>query len=285
MSSVIDERTLREIYLVPFEHAVRQWRRARGHDRLQPAERDVVLRAPPTPDRDPAGGMGVRRLRPDRLVRGGFDRGFERSRCRPRDAGPGPGLRVGTGRCRPRRFRGRGGPRRAGGQAARRLRPARSPRRRRRRRGGHAAGAVATGRRGPTGRHRLDRPPHELRDPPLADLCRSDGCHRGQRRPGRHHGWGIRRRRARPPDQPPRCPESQVRRRRHPRPRTGRGPGPGHLDSAHRHGGEVLRRPRRRRRRRPPHRAARHRALPPGTTGSRPRRPVLRARHGGLPAP
>jgi len=39
MSSVIDERTLREIYLVPFEHAVIAGA-CSGNDRLQPPERE-----------------------------------------------------------------------------------------------------------------------------------------------------------------------------------------------------------------------------------------------------
>ena len=41
ISSEIDERTLRELYLVPFEAAVQPGRRARRDERLQPGQRDV----------------------------------------------------------------------------------------------------------------------------------------------------------------------------------------------------------------------------------------------------
>ena len=51
ISSEIDERTLRELYLVPFEAAVAAGRRARRHDRLQPAQRHVLQRAPVAADR------------------------------------------------------------------------------------------------------------------------------------------------------------------------------------------------------------------------------------------
>ena len=54
MSSVIDERSLREIYLVPFEQAVRQGG-VRRDDRVQPVERDMVFGRSRPPHRDPPG--------------------------------------------------------------------------------------------------------------------------------------------------------------------------------------------------------------------------------------
>ena len=51
ISSEIDERTLRELYLVPFEAAVRRAGVRVGHDRLQPAQRHVLQRAPVAADR------------------------------------------------------------------------------------------------------------------------------------------------------------------------------------------------------------------------------------------
>ncbi len=70
-------------------------RRPRDHDRVQPAQRCVLLRARGAARAHPARGVGLRRLRPHRLVRGRLDRGRGRapastSRCPARDGSTGP---------------------------------------------------------------------------------------------------------------------------------------------------------------------------------------------------
>ena len=69
ISSEIDERTLRELYFVPFEAAVRRAERAFDHDRLQQAQRHVLQRAPMAAGRRAARRVGLRRRRRQRLVR------------------------------------------------------------------------------------------------------------------------------------------------------------------------------------------------------------------------
>ena len=69
ISSEIDERTLRELYLVPFEAAVRRAERPVDHDRLQQAQRHVLQRAPLAAGRRAARRVGLRRRRRQRLVR------------------------------------------------------------------------------------------------------------------------------------------------------------------------------------------------------------------------
>ena len=83
--SVIDERTLREIYLLPFEMAVRDGRVRRRHDRVQPAERHLVRRER-TAAADPSAGVGFRRPHHDRLVRRRSHRHRHAGRAEPRDA-------------------------------------------------------------------------------------------------------------------------------------------------------------------------------------------------------
>ena len=68
-------------------------RRARDHDRVQPAQRAALLRAPPAHHRDPARRVGVRGLRAHRLVERGLHRRIVGGRPRPRDAGAGRVLR------------------------------------------------------------------------------------------------------------------------------------------------------------------------------------------------
>ncbi len=117
---------------------------------------------------------------------------------------------------------------------------------------------------------------------PLASSVRPDRRDRPQRRPRRHHGGRVGRRRARPPDHPPGGTAGPGRRRRHRRPRTGCRSGPDDPGARCGAGGRLLRCPRLRRRRRAPGRAARHRALPsrtpgrPGWTGPSPSAPAGR---------
>ena len=68
ISSEVDERTLREMYLVPFEAAVRR-AGVRVVMTLQPAQRHVLLRAPVAARRRAARRVGLRRRRRQRLVR------------------------------------------------------------------------------------------------------------------------------------------------------------------------------------------------------------------------
>ena len=80
ISSEIDERTLRELYLVPFEAAVRRAGARAVMSGVQPAQRDVLRRAPLAAHRGAARRVGVRRRRDERLVR---DAQRGRSRCSP----------------------------------------------------------------------------------------------------------------------------------------------------------------------------------------------------------
>ena len=105
ISSEIDERTLRELYLVPFEAAVREADVRVDHDRLQPAQRHVLQRAPrgcsPTLLRGEWGFDGARR---QRLVR--------HATARPRRCSPGSTSRCparlasAASTCAPRSTRG-----------------------------------------------------------------------------------------------------------------------------------------------------------------------------------
>ena len=88
MSSEIDERTLREVYLAPFEAAVKRGRHLGADVLLQPAERHLHLRAPLAADRGAARRLGLRRAGDVRLVRLALDRADGQRRARPRDARP-----------------------------------------------------------------------------------------------------------------------------------------------------------------------------------------------------
>ena len=93
ISSVIDERALRELYLVPFETAVREGGALAimtGYNRAQRALADPAARVP---RRHPPRGVGFRGLGDDRLVRRGRDGRVARCRTGPRDAGPGESIR------------------------------------------------------------------------------------------------------------------------------------------------------------------------------------------------
>ena len=61
ISSEIDERTLREIYLAPFEAAVKARRHLGADDLLQPAQRHLHLREPLAARRGAARRVGLRR--------------------------------------------------------------------------------------------------------------------------------------------------------------------------------------------------------------------------------
>ena len=94
INSVVDERTLREITLVPFELAVREGGVARHHDRVQPAQRRVLRGARLAPGRRAARRVGLRGVRGLRLVRARVVGRIDTGRARPRDAGTGPRLRA-----------------------------------------------------------------------------------------------------------------------------------------------------------------------------------------------
>ena len=95
-------------------------RRARDHDRVQPAQRSALLGAPPAHHRDPARRVGLRGLRAHRLVERGLHRRLVGRGPRPRDAGAGRVLREAPGRRGARRRRARGRARRARHAPARR---------------------------------------------------------------------------------------------------------------------------------------------------------------------
>ena len=96
ISSVIDERALRELYLVPFEVAVREGGALGHHDGVQPAQRALAHPAARVPPRHPARRVGFRGPGDDRLVRRRRDDRVARRRARPRDAGSGPRARPGA---------------------------------------------------------------------------------------------------------------------------------------------------------------------------------------------
>ena len=131
MSSEVDERTRREIYLLPFELAIRE-----GGSLGVMTSYNRLNGIWCTEDAELLGGV----LRDE----WGFE-GFvvtdwygvtttevsPGGRGRPGDAGPGSGLRAGAGRGGGRRDGRRGPPRRPGDPAAVGVRPHRRPRRRR----------------------------------------------------------------------------------------------------------------------------------------------------------
>ena len=99
ISAEVDERTLREIHLVAFEHAGTGGRRLVRDDRLQQGQRRLLRRAA-GPDRwRVAGRVGFRRAGHVRLVRDALHRGGGGGRARPRDAGTVGLARSDVGRC------------------------------------------------------------------------------------------------------------------------------------------------------------------------------------------
>ena len=94
ISSVIDERTLRELYLVPFELAVREGGALAimtGYNRLNGR---WLTEQPRLLHRRPARRVGLRGPRHDGLVRHGRQSDLVRGGSRPRDAGPRTGPRA-----------------------------------------------------------------------------------------------------------------------------------------------------------------------------------------------
>ena len=187
ISAEVDERTLREIHLVAFEHAVQEagvWSVMTAYNKVngvycgeQPDLINGVL----------AAGLGLRRAGHVRLVRDALDRGGGGGRARPRDAGPVSLARTlpgGGGAFRGgRRVGGRrpGAPRAAadgaGGDPRRRPDSVRRGRVRRPR----AAGGRASG--GDGG----DRPPGQRRVVAVGRRERRQrGRDRAQRRPAGH---------------------------------------------------------------------------------------------------
>ena len=69
VNSVVDEATLRELYLLPFEIAVAESERVVDHGRVQRRERHHRHRAGPRQQRDREGRVGLRRADHVRLVR------------------------------------------------------------------------------------------------------------------------------------------------------------------------------------------------------------------------
>ena len=129
ISSVIDERSLRELYLVPFEIAVSEggalaimtaYNRLNGRWLTQ--QRRV-------PARHPARRVGLRRPGDDRLVRRDRHVGVARCRARSRNARSCPWPRIDGGRRHQERRCRRSGPRRCRQPAARRVRSDRCARR------------------------------------------------------------------------------------------------------------------------------------------------------------
>ena len=120
LHDVVGDRRARAARALP--RAVRarrpRGRRARAHDRLQPAQRRLLHRGRGAPERHPAGRVGLRRLRRLRLVRARLDERLAARGAGPRDARPRPRLRPRAGRRRARRRGRRGPPRRAGAAAA-----------------------------------------------------------------------------------------------------------------------------------------------------------------------
>ena len=86
ISSEVDERTLREISLVPFEAAVLEARHVGGDVGVQPRQRHVLQRAPVAARRVLQRRVGLRRRRDVGLVRHAQHRGRGERRARPRDA-------------------------------------------------------------------------------------------------------------------------------------------------------------------------------------------------------
>ena len=64
----VDEHVLRELYLLPFEMLVKDARDRGDHELLQPRAGRLRHGVPVHADRRPADGVGLRRLRPVRLL-------------------------------------------------------------------------------------------------------------------------------------------------------------------------------------------------------------------------
>ena len=92
MSSVVDERSLRELYLVPFELAVREGGALAIMTAYNRLNGSWLTEQPRLPDRPAARRMGLRGPRHDRLVRRGGQQDLTRSRTGPRDAWTRKGL-------------------------------------------------------------------------------------------------------------------------------------------------------------------------------------------------
>ena len=83
---IVDERTLRELYLRGLRDRRHRVRSLGGDDVLQPRQRGVRRRQRTPPERHSAGRVGVRRDGRHRLGRDEQPSGGHPRRCRPRDA-------------------------------------------------------------------------------------------------------------------------------------------------------------------------------------------------------
>ena len=190
-------------------------RRLVRDDRLQQGQRDLLLRASRPPRADPARRMGLRRARHVGLVRHALDGTGRPGRPRPRDARALRLVRPHPRRRRPRRPRGRVGPRRAGASCARADGTGRDPRTvdvPGRARGGRPRPAGG----GPPGGRGGDGAPRQRRAPAPRPRCRPERRgDRAERGPARH-GRGQLRGDA-PPASPPgrRAGRAAAWRRRH----------------------------------------------------------------------
>ena len=81
-SSNMDERTLRQVYDLPYEIAVEGERPRQRHVLVQPGQRRLRVREP-DPDHEPRPADGLRRLRDERLRVGALHRGVARRGARP----------------------------------------------------------------------------------------------------------------------------------------------------------------------------------------------------------
>ena len=96
----LNERELRDVYLRPFEAAVRVARAGLGDERLSRDRRRAVRRQRMAARRGPARRVGVRRHRRVRLLRGPPARGLPpRRRIGPRGRCPGADVRASTSSC------------------------------------------------------------------------------------------------------------------------------------------------------------------------------------------
>ena len=131
--SIVDERTLREVYLRPFEIAVARGRPVDGDGVLQPPQRRVLRGEPAAAARDSRRGVGLQRHRHVGLAGGQRPRRVDRRRPASADAGVadcggrrrgrarGTARRGAPGRARPGAARVRASARRQG-RRSRRLR-------------------------------------------------------------------------------------------------------------------------------------------------------------------
>ena len=117
ISSVIDERSLRELYLVPFEIAVGEGGALAIMTAYNRLNGRWLTQQPEIPPGHPPRRVGIRRPGDDRLVRRHRHQGV--ARCRPRSRNARPGTWLGSD-CGGRRREGRCGR----GRSRRRRRPA-----------------------------------------------------------------------------------------------------------------------------------------------------------------